>query len=78
MATGIELTPVTDLTGKPSSNVSHLGHDGRSTMHVRYHSGHRYEVHGVSSGAYRAVLAAPSVGRAVRELLDGRSMRRVE
>lgn len=65
------------LTRVSSSNVSHLGHDGGSVLRVRYHSGHEYEVDGVTQAAYQSILGSPSIGRAVRAALDGRRVRRV-
>ena len=46
-----------------SAGITHVGHDGKNTMHVAYSSGHTYKFDNVSALQYRELMKDPSIGR---------------
>ena len=58
-----------------SSNISHIGHDGTTTLFIRFHSGKTYE-YPAPMAIYALLAEAESVGKAfhqhVRKAFDGK------
>ena len=45
-----------------SSNITHIGHDGDKTMHVKYSSGDTYEFHPVTEDQHAKLIKSDSKG----------------
>lgn len=56
-----------------------IAHDAETgTLFVRFLDGAAYRYDGVGADVFRAVMAAPSKGRTLRALVEGRPYARLE
>jgi hypothetical protein len=55
-----------------STNVRSVGYDATTeTLEVEFHGGGTYRYTGVPESVYEKLMAATSIGRAVREIIVG-------
>lgn len=55
-----------------STNIASVGYDATTgTLEVEYHGGGTYRYFDVPEETYTTLMAAPSIGRAVRDIIVG-------
>ncbi len=58
------------MTPVQSASIHSIGHDPEtSTLHVKFHSGDTYHFHNVSALKHQALMAAPSIGRHLNQII---------
>lgn len=62
-------TTTIELHAVDSSQIDAIGHNGESTMHVKFKGGTTYEYQNVDVDRYNAIKGADSVGKAFNSLV---------